>query len=350
MFPTFEFENRFSLRFKLGAFPVAIAPSFLLLAVIAFWGRPPVLMATGFVALLLAILFHELGHAFALWGMGHRSTIRLHGLGGTTHHEANLPRRARIIVSMAGPCAGFLLGALVYLAEPLWSGIAWEPLVFLGAQLLWICFFWGAVNLLPLPPLDGGHVLEDALGPRRRALALGIAMVTGAGAGVLALRSGATWSASFALGLAILHGFRWLEERRRGRLRRFLDGDETKRKDRMARILGGDERPEKSQARAPNAVPASARPAVRISALTLPVPAAGKGPLEIPSPVEDFAEAKRLARKGAIREAALRLRRALQGGFEDLNALNKDPDLEQVRREPEIAALLDPLGLRRWRN
>jgi len=350
MFRTFDLDIRFALRFRLASFPVALAPSFGVMALILFWGLPLPLLIMGCVALFVCILFHELGHAFALWGLGQTATLQLHAFGGTTHFDATLPRRARILVSLAGPCAGFLLGALLLLAEPLWLRIAWEPWRYLFSESQHICFFWGAVNLLPLPPLDGGHVLEDALGPKRRRLALGIASLTGLLAAGVSVLTGSTWNATFALGLAIMHGARWLEEHRRIRFRSFLEGDDARRRSRFTRWLDGTVAPGKSQARAPNAVPASARPSARLPSLTLPVPVAGQPPLEIPSPVEDFAEAKRLARRGAVREAALRLQRALQGGFEDLHSLNKDPDLEEVRREPEIAALLDPLGLRRWRN
>ena len=67
------------------------------------------LMSAGFiivVGLLLSILLHELGHAFAgrLFS-AHVSHIELTGLGGVAHFERSLPRSAfaRSVIYLAGP-------------------------------------------------------------------------------------------------------------------------------------------------------------------------------------------------------------------------------------------------------
>jgi Zn-dependent protease len=58
------------------------------------------------VGLLLSILLHELGHAFAgrLFS-AHVSHIELTGLGGIAHFERSLPRSAlaRSVIYLAGP-------------------------------------------------------------------------------------------------------------------------------------------------------------------------------------------------------------------------------------------------------
>src|SRR5512145_192311 len=67
------------------------------------------LMSAGFiivVGLLLSILLHELGHAFAgrLFN-AHVSHIDLTGLGGIAHFERSLPSSvfARTVIYLAGP-------------------------------------------------------------------------------------------------------------------------------------------------------------------------------------------------------------------------------------------------------
>ena len=66
-------------------------------------------MSAGFVVvvgLLLSILLHELGHAFAgRLFRAHVSHIELTGLGGLAHFERSLPRSvfARSAIYLAGP-------------------------------------------------------------------------------------------------------------------------------------------------------------------------------------------------------------------------------------------------------
>src|SRR5262249_44585299 len=70
-------------------------------------------MSAGFVivvGLLLSILLHELGHAFAgRLFKAHVSHIDLTGLGGIAHFERSLPRStlARSVIFLAGPALQF---------------------------------------------------------------------------------------------------------------------------------------------------------------------------------------------------------------------------------------------------
>jgi len=166
-----------SLRFRLGPFPVSVEPWFFFVPLIAF--RESAWRALAWVAVVfVSILFHELGHALAARSFGAGASIRLYGLGGLTYHSALPTARRRILVSLAGPGAGFLLGLLALAPYLL------LPPTFIVRALLYVSFFWGAVNLLPVPPLDGGHVLEELLGPRRKGLALQVGAVVSAAAAV----------------------------------------------------------------------------------------------------------------------------------------------------------------------
>jgi len=72
------------------------------------------------------------------------------------------PRRDEILIAMAGPAMNLVLGLLlVGLAKAGWifnsSGLT--EICLTAAQLsLILCFF----NLIPVPPLDGSHVLRNA--------------------------------------------------------------------------------------------------------------------------------------------------------------------------------------------
>ena len=128
------------------------------------------LMSAGFiivVGLLLSILLHELGHAFAgrLFN-AHVSHIELTGIGGIAHFERSLPRSAlaRSVIYLAGPAVN--LG--------LWLGLGWLAGEAAGsgqpdgglplAVLASANFFLMVFNLLPAYPLDGGHTLDAWLG------------------------------------------------------------------------------------------------------------------------------------------------------------------------------------------
>jgi Zn-dependent protease len=127
------------------------------------------LMSAGFIiviGLLLSILLHELGHAFAgrLFN-AHVSHIDLTGIGGIAHFERSLPASAfaRMVIYLAGPAVNlglwYGLGALAgeaYQSSPMLA----LPLVVLASANYYLLIF----NLLPAYPLDGGRTLDALLG------------------------------------------------------------------------------------------------------------------------------------------------------------------------------------------
>ncbi|MBN1944912.1 MAG: site-2 protease family protein [Bradymonadales bacterium] len=166
--------NKYRL-FRLFGFPVYVQSSILILLVFYLLlgsggGAPGILSALLFAVVAFAsILVHELGHAFMIRRLGlGESSIILHGLGGLTQWRSMPDRRQRILVSLAGPAAGLLLGCIT-LVFYLLFGLPDEFLLrVLVVGLLWINLGWSLVNLLPVWPLDGGQVLRTALDNRRR--------------------------------------------------------------------------------------------------------------------------------------------------------------------------------------
>ena len=135
-----------------------------------FTGGSTQLMSAGFiivVGLLLSILLHELGHAFAgSLFKANVSHIDLTGLGGIAHFERSLPRSslARSVIYLAGPAVnwglwqglGRLAGGAAASGNPM---LALPLAVLASANFFLMCF-----NLLPAYPLDGGHTLDAWLG------------------------------------------------------------------------------------------------------------------------------------------------------------------------------------------
>jgi Zn-dependent protease len=124
--------------------------------------------------LFIGVLWHEFGHAFAIQHFGYGpSKIVLQGLGGVTINErrGGSPPGKSIVISFAGPLFSFSLTLIFGLAAYFYPGQDLLNQFFYLMAL--VNGFWGVFNLLPIAPLDGGHIVLHALRakfPRRKAL------------------------------------------------------------------------------------------------------------------------------------------------------------------------------------
>lgn len=160
--------NHFSLGRVFG-FPVWVDPTVLfMLALIvlprAQQGREGLLDGVLTAAIIFgSILVHELGHATVAraYKLG-PVEIMLHGFGGLARY-ARAPRPSQgVWVTLAGPGAGLLLGLATL---PLVFVLDGEPRSY-AIFVVYVNVFWSLFNLLPMFPLDGGHVLLHALSTR----------------------------------------------------------------------------------------------------------------------------------------------------------------------------------------
>jgi Zn-dependent protease len=186
----------FSWSFNLGRIPVIVEPSFWLFTVLfgMMGTRDPRLLVCWVAVCLVSILIHELGHALLsmLLGSGWAS-IRLYSMGGLCYHEG-LSRWRSVAVAAAGPLAGFLFGGLVFFVYEWWSPNT-DLAYVLYRYLMWVNIGWGIINLMPVPPLDGGHISLGVFGPTRRRMALWLGIITAAGLVVLGLSGGSFYFA-----------------------------------------------------------------------------------------------------------------------------------------------------------
>ena len=114
----------------------------------------------------VSILLHELGHALVARAFGAKPNITLYAMGGLTSYQgARMSRVQETVISAAGPGAGIALGGAVWLATQSLH-LAGNPRL-LVSQILWVNIGWSVINLLPVVPFDGGHILAAVLGPRR---------------------------------------------------------------------------------------------------------------------------------------------------------------------------------------
>jgi stage IV sporulation protein FB len=186
--------TRFDLQFRLFRIPVHVTPWFWAGGVFMGWdlvnGRRYDLLAIWLGCLFVSILIHEYGHAFCAELFGCWPEIYLYQFGGLAvfHPNSRFTTLRSVIVSFAGPAAGFLLFGAVLVAAILVQGSEWfvrlEPeskyrVGFLFHEMEWINLWWGLVNLLPVLPLDGGRISEAILLRVRRRDGQRIAMMLG---------------------------------------------------------------------------------------------------------------------------------------------------------------------------
>ena len=216
-------------RFTLFRIPVTVEPwfwalTFLLGGGLTIRDRDGLIFTLGWMGVcFISILVHELGHALSgRWMAGGRQAIRLWAFGGLAYSQGGRwTTRKRVLMTLAGPGAGFLLfGAIVagiMIAFPGKTGLEIIVSLFLGngpaagseahqfiysleelkyqkkqlplllGHFLYINFWWGLLNLLPIHPLDGGQIAVELLPARRRAHQVGL--IVGIGVAILFLLS-----------------------------------------------------------------------------------------------------------------------------------------------------------------
>lgn len=154
-----------TLRFRIGDIPIEIHPLFWVATLVLAHERllQPLHLLSWIVVVSASILLHEMGHALVLRRLGLRPGVELGATGGVTWaaSRTGLAPLADILVSIAGPLAGLTLGVPLTVLGWLIPGLYSVPVfgVFY-ADIVFVNVAWGLLNLLPILPLDGGHVLR----------------------------------------------------------------------------------------------------------------------------------------------------------------------------------------------
>jgi stage IV sporulation protein FB len=202
--------SRGELRFRLFGVQVRIQPWFWFTTLIMGASRDTGSILVWIGVVFVSILLHELGHVVAFRLFGVRASVVLYGMGGLAVPETELRGAlGRIVVPAAGPIAGFVFAAGILAAVALAGGViafpaaAWLPQAYSPYwnialnDLLFVNIFWGALNLLPIYPLDGGQLARaifdkhDPVRGKRRSLVL--SAVIGGVMAVLAFLSGSMY-------------------------------------------------------------------------------------------------------------------------------------------------------------
>jgi stage IV sporulation protein FB len=164
-----------------GRIPILIHPLFWLIAFFIGWMWTYNLTGAllSVVIILVSVLFHEFGHALTAILFGQTTRIELAAFGGFTYREGRkLKLWEEFLVVMNGPIAGFILFLIAYGLNR--SGFVTQPALALAVKLTTIAnLFWTIINLVPVLPLDGGHLMSIILEAIFGFKGVKIAIVTG---------------------------------------------------------------------------------------------------------------------------------------------------------------------------
>jgi len=110
-----------------------------------------------FVSAFIAILVHEMAHAF----VANRYHYRVYGINvglfaGSASIDTNMAQRDSISINAAGPISNLLLFGIATFAQY----FVVNDFITMFASINLILFIF---NILPIYPMDGGHILKDFL-------------------------------------------------------------------------------------------------------------------------------------------------------------------------------------------
>ena len=119
---------------------------------------------TDLALLVLVIAIHECGHYFAMRAFGYRD-VRMFFIpmigAAVTASESSAMGYQRALVALAGPVPGIVIGAVLAFV----SLAGGNPVLSRAAGMFLLL---NGFNLLPVLPLDGGHVLYETIFCRNR--------------------------------------------------------------------------------------------------------------------------------------------------------------------------------------
>lgn len=147
-----------------GRIPISIHPFFWLLAGFIGWINSSgsfLWIGIWIGIIFFSVLIHEYGHALTSVCFKQKARIQLVAMGGvTTFTGPKLNYLQQFLIVFNGPLFGFF----IFLAATFLLQFEWSPLFASILKVTQIAnLFWTIVNLLPVPPLDGGQLLRIVL-------------------------------------------------------------------------------------------------------------------------------------------------------------------------------------------
>jgi Zn-dependent protease len=152
------------MKFRVGSIPVQVQPSFFVAsAILGGWGEPAD-VAIWVAVCFVSILLHEMGHALVIRRFGGTPSVLLYAGGGLTRGDRTTTPGRSMLVSLAGPGAGFVFAGVVFALGRLHAPVGMQAAAY--ADLIWVNVGWGLLNLVPMLPLDGGNAFQSLIALR----------------------------------------------------------------------------------------------------------------------------------------------------------------------------------------
>jgi Zn-dependent protease len=339
------------LKFRIGSIPVQVQPGFFVASALLGWRGEAAGIAIWVAVCFVSILVHEMGHALVIARFGGTPRVLLYPGGGlTTGDKSETPGR-RMLVSLAGPAAGFVFASVVFALARLHPPHGLQKTVF--GDLMWVNLSWGLFNLVPMLPLDGGNTFESLIALRWPARARLVAEVVSSACCATIVITALAMHQTFLAVIALYWGgsvFRGLYKRFEGH----RDQEVAARLDELTALRRAPKTQqafELAQALLVQARMSSYRRAIAAELVLLhadrgepaaiePLLTAHFQGTEIPEPVR---LARLLAREGAEKAIDVIERRALASGAPDELGLLLDACAELGERD-RAAALLGKLA------
>lgn len=208
------------VKFRFLNIPVNVHPPFFLF-LLFFTGMYEGITITGVmlgVILIASLLIHEYGHALTALYYGAKPEINLEAFGGNAQYiNHGISPKQEFIITINGPLLESVLIIIPYVL--LNTGVIHNTHAnhFLYLTMK-INIFWCIFNLLPVYPLDGGHItkylLESKLGDLGTRISLIIGIVTtGLGCTYYLLEEYYVFG-----GLLLIYGFKNIQQYRQFRI------------------------------------------------------------------------------------------------------------------------------------
>jgi len=157
-------EHILAMKFRIGSIPVQVQPSFFVASAMLGWRGETADVAIWVAVCFVSILVHEMGHALVIARFGGTPRVLLYPGGGLTYGDKSKTPGRRILVSLAGPGAGFVFAGVVFALARLHPLHGMQQTVY--GDLMWVNMSWGLFNLVPMLPLDGGNMFESLIALR----------------------------------------------------------------------------------------------------------------------------------------------------------------------------------------
>lgn len=156
------------LNFKFLNIPIQIHPTFwiFLLFFTNIYRNPSIESLILGIVLIFSLLVHEYGHALTAAYFGARPTITLEAFGGNAQYNSlGITPKQQFLITLNGPLLESVLIVLSYslLESGVFENYYFRYFLYVTMRLN---ILWCLLNLIPIAPLDGGHLARYMLEKR----------------------------------------------------------------------------------------------------------------------------------------------------------------------------------------